>query len=120
MLRFRLSLLVTGTLVVSIFAFGVLAVVLFERLQYQQLEDLLERDLETVQALVGASVVGVEFSAPTSGALLQFVDQIGIVQVPADEIEPIPLFEEPTLTEYEGREVMAAAVPWITPGGAGV
>jgi|SRR5690625_388627 len=118
MLRFRLSLLVTATLLVSIFAFGVLAVVLFERLQYQQLEELLERDLEAVQALVEASVVGVEFSAPAGGADLQFVDQVGIVQVPADALTAIPLFAEPTLAQFEGRTVMAAAVPWITPGGA--
>ncbi|MEX2540246.1 MAG: HAMP domain-containing sensor histidine kinase [Trueperaceae bacterium] len=117
MLRFRLSLLVTVTLLVAILAFGVLAIALFGRLQYRQLEELLERDLERVQFLVEGSQVGARVADAAGGPRVQFVSTNGAVQLPPDTAEAMPYFEEPTLVQHEGIVLLTAAVPWRLPSG---
>ncbi|HEX7004888.1 MAG TPA: HAMP domain-containing sensor histidine kinase [Trueperaceae bacterium] len=120
MLRFRLSLLLTTALLVAILAFGVLAVVLFGRLQYRQLETLLMRDLHQIQRFFETSQVGVEFIDGSGGRRLQFVSRDGEVIVPPEEEEAIPYFQEPELIEFEGVPTLTASVPWITPLGTEV
>lgn len=117
MLRFRLSLLVTVTLIVAILAFGLLAVALFNRLQYRQLEALLLRDLARVQWLVQTSRVGAPLADPVSGPRLQYVSHDGVVQLPPGESDPLPLFEEPTLAYHGGSMILTAATPWRLPSG---
>jgi two-component system OmpR family sensor kinase len=116
MLRFRLSLLVTVTLLVAILAFGVLAVALFGRLQYQQLEELLKRDLERVQWLVEGSQLG-NLAERATGPQLQFVSHDGVVQATPEPAEALPRFDEPTLVTRNGMLLLTASVPWRTPGG---
>lgn len=117
MLRFRLSLLVTVTLLVAILAFGVLAVALFGRLQHQQLEELLVRELERIQWLVEGSQLGTRLGEAAGGPRLQLVSSDGVVQLPVDADGALPLFDEPTLINLGGQLLMTAAVPWRLPSG---
>jgi two-component system OmpR family sensor kinase len=117
MLRFRLSILVTVTLLVAILAFGLLAVVLFGRLQYRQLEGLLQRDLARVQWLLEGSQVGVKLVDASGGSLLQFVSRDGVVQLPPGTVQPLPLYDEPTLIHFDDKPVLTASVPWRLPSG---
>ncbi|MEX2535986.1 MAG: HAMP domain-containing sensor histidine kinase [Trueperaceae bacterium] len=117
MLRFRLSLLVTTALLVAILAFGLLAVALFGRLQYRQLETLLERDLERVGRLVESSQVGARLVDGASGGRLQFVSGDGELQLPPDAGEILPYFSEPELVQYNGVPLLTASVPWRLPSG---
>ena len=117
MLRFRLSLLLTTALLVAILAFGVLAVALFGRLQYRQLESLLMRDLERVQWLVETSQVGASFGDAAGGGRVQFVTADGEVRLPVADEEALPLFEEPRLVQFEGIHYLTASVPWRLPSG---
>jgi two-component system OmpR family sensor kinase len=117
MLRFRLSLLVTATLLVAMLAFVVLTVALFGRFQYRQLESLLKRDLERVQWLVEGSQVGARVADPSGGPRVQFVATNGAVQLTTEPEEPLPFFQEPTIIHHEGRAVLTASVPWRLPSG---
>lgn len=117
MLRFRLSLLVTVTLLLAAFAFGLLALWLFGRFQRQALDRLLLRDLARVQLLVEGSEVGAQFIEHSEGSRLQFVSHDGSLRLP-EGVEPaLPLFDAPTLIEQEGELLLVGAVPWRLPSG---
>lgn len=112
MLRFRLGLLVAAALIVALAASGWATLALFERLQRQEAEALLEREVARVDRLLREGAVGASFIDPGVGPLrLQFVASDGTVVVPTGEVA-LPEVEETTWTQHEGAEVVAISTPW--------
>jgi signal transduction histidine kinase len=106
------------TLLVVLTTFGFLADYLFIRLQQQQIERLLVRDLERVQELVRMSAVGARFvEGRTGGFTLQFVSQDGRVRLPPGADAPVPLYLEPNLDTSSGTPLLISSIPWSLPSG---
>lgn len=112
MLRFRLGFLVATALVVALAASGWATLALFGRLQRQDAEALLQRELVRVERLLLEGTVGETFVEPGVGPLrLQFVASDGTVVIPEGE-RALPVASEPTWTDHEGLEVLVIAMPW--------
>lgn len=119
MLRFRLSLLVAVTVLLTLLAFGLLADQLFVRLQLQQLRGLLESELGRVQALAMNPQIGTSFLDELgSGFTLQFVSRDGRVMLRPEGTKPLALVSEPTLISLGDRTLLVSSLPWLFPGGS--
>lgn len=117
MLKYRLPLLVLGTIVVALAAVSFTALALFERQQFRDQGDLLVRELDRVTALLRETVIGEAFLDSAADLIdLQFVRSDGAVTVPADADAVIPLAAVPTATEFDGRPVVVASRPWLVGG----
>ena len=117
MLRFRLSLLLIFSLLMSLIAFGILADSLYYRLQLRQSEQLLLRDLSRVQAMVENSTLGTRFvENDAANFKLQFVSAAGQVIIPLGE-EALPLFETVQQSRIGGQNYLVSSLPWRLPSG---
>ncbi len=117
MLRFRLSLLLIFSLLLSLIAFGFLADSLYYRLQIKQSEQLLERDLGRVQAMVENSTLGTRFvENDAANFRLQFVSSAGQVIIPLGE-EALPLFTNVQQSRMDGQSYLISSLPWRLPSG---
>ncbi|MCA9838772.1 MAG: HAMP domain-containing histidine kinase [Trueperaceae bacterium] len=117
MLRFRLSLLLIFSLLLTIVAFGFLADSLYYRLQLGQAERFLERDLARVQTLVENSTLGTRFvESDRADYRLQFVSSAGQVIIPLGE-EVLPFFTSPSLVRLDAQPYLVASLPWRLPSG---
>ena len=117
-LRFRLSLLLALISLVVVLLFGVLAYGLFVRQQMGQLELLLNQDLLRAQTLFSDPSVGVSLSElAVDGFQQQFVTSAGVVTIPPDVREALPLVERASLVRLESGPALVAAVPWETSSG---
>ncbi|ADI13823.1 sensor histidine kinase [Truepera radiovictrix] len=112
-LRARLSLLVTLALLLGLFLSGTLAYVLFVQQQQAQLSELLLRDLERVQLLVGQgfSAVGARLVEDRGAFTLQFVGPEN--QVVLGGGEALPAADWPVTVVRDERIYLAASTPWI-------
>jgi len=118
MLRFRLGLLVAVALIVALAASGWATLALFERLQRQEAEAVLQRELARAERLLREGAIGASFIDPGVGPLrLQFVANDGTVVVPAGEVA-LPAAEAPTWTLHQDAEVLAASTAWRLASGA--
>lgn len=107
-----------GTVVVALAVTGVAVDRTFARLQRSALTDLLQRDLERVQAVVRGGTLGQDFIADGGGGMrLQFVSAAGEVLLPEPGAEPIPLVGAPDVRPGPlGRELVGAGA-WTLPSG---
>jgi two-component system, OmpR family, sensor kinase len=112
-LRTRLGLIVLGSLLVAVAGTVVLVDQLFGRAQRGSLEDLIERDLQRVQALVAAGTLGADFVEQGAGGIrLQFVSNAGAVLLAADAGDPIPLALAPARSISGERAELVASAAW--------
>jgi two-component system, OmpR family, sensor kinase len=117
-LRTRLAALLAVALVVALAGMIVLTDTVYGRLQRSQLEALLERDLDRVEALVRTGALGQAFVADDAGAVrLQFVSNAGVVQLPEPGEAPLPLASEATAVRIDGVPWLVASEPWALPSG---
>ncbi len=117
-LRTRLAALLVVALVVALAAMIVLTDAIYGRLQRSQLEALLERDLERVEALVRTGALGQAFVADDAGAVrLQFVSSDGRVQLPEPGAVALPMATEMTPARIDGVPWLVASEPWVLPSG---
>lgn len=117
-LRDRLGLIVVVAVVAALAATALLADLWFSRSQRLQFEDLMERDLARVQAVVRAGVPGQQFLEEGAvGARLQFVARDGSVLLPDPDAQPIRLTARPEAVQAEGRVEMVGSAPWVLPSG---
>lgn len=118
-LRLRLSLLVALITLLVMAVFAASAYWLFVRGQTQQLELLLLRDLNRAQTLFTNPAVGVSLTTLSQGDFQQqFVLASGVVTIPPNTAEALPLFNTPTRTTVAGVPVLVASLPWQTSSGA--
>jgi len=117
-LRTRLGLIVLGSLLVAVAGTVVLVDQLFGRAQRASLEDLLQRDLQRVQALVAAGTLGTDFVDQAAGGVrLQFASNAGAVLLAADAGDPIPLAATPTRAVSGERTELIGSAAWRLPSG---
>ncbi len=117
-LRTRLAALLAVALVVALAAMIVLTDTVYGRLQRSQLEALLERDLDRVEALVRTGALGQAFVADDAGAVrLQFVSHAGVVQLPEPGEAPLPLASEATQARIDDAPWLVSSEPWVLPSG---
>jgi len=117
-LRTRLGLIVLASLLVAVAGTVVLVDQLFGRAQRGSLEDLLERDLQRVQALVAAGTLGADFVEQGAGGVrLQFVSNAGAVLLGADAGDPIPLARTPVRSASGERAELVGSAAWRLPSG---
>lgn len=118
MLRLRLGILVTATLLVALGASALLSVALFERHQLAEMTGLLERELDRVIALMANPEVGATLlAAGTERLTLQLVDTGGQVIVPVGEGETLPVSDKPSWMDWQGKRIVVASAPWTLAGG---
>jgi two-component system, OmpR family, sensor kinase len=117
-LRTRLGLIVLGALLLAVAGTVLLVDQLFGRSQRESLEDLLERDLQRVQALVAAGTLGADFVEQGAGGVrLQFVSNAGTVLLAADAADPIPLARTPVRSVSGERAELVGSAAWRLPSG---
>ncbi len=117
-LRTRLGLIVLGSLLLAVAGTVVLVDQLLGRAQHDSLVDLLERDLQRVQALVAAGTLGESFVEQGAGGVrLQFVSNAGTVLLAADATDPIPLARAPVRSESGERAELVGSAAWLLPSG---
>ncbi|MFO8150829.1 MAG: HAMP domain-containing sensor histidine kinase [Trueperaceae bacterium] len=117
-LRTRLGLIVLGSLLVAVVGTVVLVDQLFGRAQRASLVDLLERDLQRVQALVAAGTLGADFVEQGAGGVrLQFVSNAGVVLLAPDATDPIPLAPTPVRSVTGERAELVGSAAWLLPSG---
>lgn len=118
MLRTRLGILMTASLLVALAAMVVLSELLFERQQLAELEALLERELTRVERLLSEGGVGENLLDEDAGSLrLQFVTTGGVVVVPGPSEPAIPLTTGTATATYLGKPALVASMPWRVEGG---
>lgn len=114
----RLTALLFLALASALVATTVLTDGVYGRLQRAQLEALLERDLDRVEALVRTGAVGQAFVDDDAGAVrLQFVSGDGAVQLPDPLAPPLPLHALPTRVLVGDTPWLVASEPWALPSG---
>jgi two-component system, OmpR family, sensor kinase len=120
-LRTRLGLIVLAALLLAVAGTVVLVDQLFGRAQHDSLVDLLERDLQRVQALVAAGTLGESFvEQGTGGVRLQFVSNAGTVLLAADAADPIPLARVPARSGSGERAELVGSAAWLLPSGLAI
>lgn len=118
MLRLRLGVLVSATLLVALGASAVLSVTLFERHQLTEMTALLERELDRVMALMANPELGQSLlEAGTERLTLQLVDSSGQVVVPVGTGEALPVSDKASWMEWQDRSMLVASAPWTLAGG---
>jgi len=114
----RLGAIVVAAVVVALAGALVLVDQLYGRVQRDQLEDLLLRDLARVAAVVRAGSLGSDFIAQGTGEVrLQFVTHAGQVVLAGGDLEPIALATVPTSTRAAGRHELIGSTVWVLPSG---
>lgn len=117
-LRTRLAALLALALVSALASMIVLSDGVYGRLQRTQLEALLERDLDRVEALVRTGAVGQAFVDDEAGAVrLQFVSSAGVVLLPDASDPPLPLHDGVVRTIVGGTPWLVSSEPWVLPSG---
>ena len=118
LLRHRLALLMSATLLLALAGIVVLTDAIYRPLQYRQLGGVVERELDRITAVVQAGSVGRSFLAEGDRELaVQFVSNSGRVLLPEPGAAPLPLHWRPALVATEGSSVMVGAAPWVLPSG---
>ncbi len=122
-LRTRLGALVLGAVAVSLLGTLLLTDAVFGRLQRAQLEAVLARDLDRVQAVVRSGTPGQAFigdGTGVGGARLQFVSSANRVLLPNAGEAPLAWFAAPTIVRVGTGRSLVASVPWVLPSGSEV
>jgi two-component system, OmpR family, sensor kinase len=118
LLRHRLAVLIALSLVVALAASVLLTDLVFGQIQHRQSADLIERELDRVQAVVSSGTLGQDFLAVGAGTFsLQFVTGGGRVALPLEGVEPLPLHTTPTVVRLDGEPWLVASTPWVLPSG---
>lgn len=116
-IRTRAGLTAVLLAAITVSSFGALAYLLFARQQEVQLEQLLLQDLERVASLLAQPILGASLPEPQAGGyILQLVTPEGEVAVAWGREVALPLVDEPTRVQLDGRSFLLAVASGRTEG----